>query len=705
MKSHTRGRIAAALAAVAVSTGLVMAPAASAAVQVSYSGSFSGTQGSGGWSYLEQSGTTTRALAYNSASANWGSTVGSQYLTADRNYLHPAATADVVVQWTAPSAGYYRVTGNVSMKESGGNGVQVQIRQGSTKVWPSGADWERINSDDQVGYAHNVVVNMAAGEKLSFVVNAAGDASYDSTIWNPSIASTTAPSTPAATTFASAFSGTQGSGGWSYKQRATDGTETPLSYNGTEWQQGDGSNFVRVAQGYLHPGNDGSQVEMTWTVPETGNYRITGRVAKRSDATSGDGVQARIERNSRVVWPDYYGFQKINANNTTGISHDFVIPANKGDVIRFVVDPGANSDFDSTVWNPTITPTTVPFDVTVQAPFISEAQLGTYATYGAFADNELGFIRKGDNQYDVYGTFPAGTENRKIDATRSTTGSATTFTWTNFPAPTADGNWRLWLNNVVRLQNGDLLALVHAENGLLERPGENVYYRLGLAYSKDNGATFRFMGFSVAPNITDAEVLAAPTGGPRGAANEPAYNTNITGGAMVFVNGYVYVYFADSQTPYNYERNGQLAVARASLNDVIAAGRADTNAPAFTKYYQSGWTQPGLGGKSSPLDDNNRQAHAQITYDSYIQKYVYTNVAENSRAISVKVSSDPLNWNVPAYIVEENNAFNYYTTNVGLGTDPQNMGQSFDLIYGATPGTNFLGEYARRTITFKSPTG
>lgn len=117
------------------------------------------------------------------------------------------------------------------------------------------------------------------------------------------------------------------------------------------WEAADGA---RVGRGWQQAGSSGACARL-WTVPASGQYRIVGRpVKERYRQERGGSLRGRILINSRQVWPAT-GWSDIETRkDTQGQPHDLRLDLQAGDVVRFVLDQGANSADDVVAWMPAI---------------------------------------------------------------------------------------------------------------------------------------------------------------------------------------------------------------------------------------------------------------------------------------------------------------------------------------------------------------
>jgi hypothetical protein len=184
---------------------------------------------------------------------------------------------------------------------------------------------------------------------------------------------------------------------------------------------------------------------------------------------------------------------------------------------------------------------------------------------------------------------------------------------------------------------------------------------LGLAVSTDpSGVRFRDLGTIVEPNLQ------------RGRAE-------IGGGTFAIVDSYLHVYFRDA---YQGGGSSELAVARAPISDVIA-NALNEQGTEFTKYYNGSWSQPGLGGMSSPLELGNPwNAWASISHNDYLNQLVMVSAQGTATQpdLYLSTSSDGINWAPRQPLVLEPGE-QFYPTLVGIGPDATHLGTSFYVYY------------------------
>ena len=236
---------------------------------------------------------------------------------------------------------------------------------------------------------------------------------------------------------------------------------------------------------------------------------------------------------------------------------------------------------------------------------------------------------------------------------------------------------------------GKLLATYHAE-----LPSGSLYPVLGLSSSEDDGLHWTDLGEIVRFNqafavgldgveIGDGPLVPSPDG------------------------KYFYLYFPD------WIANGtshpttltNVSVARALMSDVLQDAFAShpAHSVTFQKFYIGAWNlQPAIGGASTDLVPKSAyEGYIDIHYNSALQRYVM--LISNDTAFAYAESTDALRWTTPISIGTYG-PIAAYPTAVGMGADPQVLGQSFYVYYTHLPTQgNVWKTGALRRLTLTCP--
>lgn len=154
-------------------------------------------------------------------------------------------------------------------------------------------------------------------------------------------------------------------------------------------------------------------------------------------------------------------------------------------------------------------------------------------------------------------------------------------------------------------------------------------------------------------------------------------------------SNYLYIYFPDL---IDHEQvDTCLSVARVSYDELLRAAASGSPIPAFSKYNNGQWNQPGLGGLSSsvfsqgPYCGDNTVLWNNATHQ-------FTAIMDDNLHISMSESPDGLHW-APSVLLFQYDAADgnaQYATPVSAGADPYVLGSNFYVYYTHYP-TNGTG--------------
>ncbi len=230
--------------------------------------------------------------------------------------------------------------------------------------------------------------------------------------------------------------------------------------------------------------------------------------------------------------------------------------------------------------------------------------------------------------------------------------------------------------------SGARLMIYHAEDG---GKGKQFYSMLGMAISTD-GREFRDLGVIIRPNL-------------------PAGNAEVGGGSFAIVNGYMNVYYKDWLADGS---TAEVAVARASMTDIMNNALVGRNTN-FAKYYNGSWTQSGLGGKASHLENvNPANSWLSVSYNDHINQLVMVSSqwSGDGGDLYYATSPDGIQWSSRKPLAVDAGE-QFYPSIVGTGSEPSRTGQSFYVYY--TDSQKGIwdrwsdAELRRRTVTITSP--
>ena len=151
-----------------------------------------------------------------------------------------------------------------------GDGVNAKITVNGRQVWPA-KGWQYV-ANGTVRAPVDVSVDVAAGDRVAFLVNMHGGIGYDTTAFDPTIQYADGEKHVAS----QEFSGTQGKSGWCYQYLEGGQPVDMVYYPGPkQWRKkidnATGTPFVGVDDQHPDVGQDAARV---WTAPKSGRVRI-----------------------------------------------------------------------------------------------------------------------------------------------------------------------------------------------------------------------------------------------------------------------------------------------------------------------------------------------------------------------------------------------------------------------------------------------
>jgi hypothetical protein len=214
---------------------------------------------------------------------------------------------------------------------------------------------------------------------------------------------------------------------------------------------------------------------------------------------------------------------------------------------------------------------------------------------------------------------------------------------------------------------GNLLMFYHAEKWPNGTEYKRFYSLLGMAKSTDGGNTWNDLGEIVTPEIRFGENYLP---------------VEVEGAPFIVKGDYFYVYFSDYLAS---GRHNNLAVARAKVQDVVKAASESNGVVPWFKFYEGTWSEPGLGGRSSALENGNPEIRwFDVSLNEYLGKYLMAvsarNLNNNNINLYLVESTDGLVWDNRKPIAGEPGE-SFYTTIVSTGSESRISGQQFYIYY------------------------
>jgi len=167
----------------------------------------------------------------------------------------------------------------------------------------------------------------------------------------------------------------------------------------------------------------------------------------------------------------------------------------------------------------------------------------------------------------------------------------------------------VWLNSVYKHDENHWIGWYHAEDNCHYEQGGQTHKSMAFTESFDGGHTW------IKPNYPNNQILTADT-----SFNGHPDQDDAGDGRVIRIGDYLYLFFfADAK----YKTDGSPDFSQADWENHIARSKvSDEGKPGtWDKYYNGSFSEPGIGGRSTPLD--NRPVNANfVVYNSYLDKYI-----------------------------------------------------------------------------------
>jgi PEP-CTERM motif len=318
-------------------------------------------------------------------------------------------------------------------------------------------------------------------------------------------------------------------------------------------------------------------------------------------------------------------------------------------------------------------------DFSIGAPEIVYTKSQRKSGGSNWPDGNLGVISNGNGTYDFYGangTKPIMTTGTLLNPAIS----KKSVSITGVPKKTFS-----YVSGGPVFQDsysGARLMIYHAEDG---GNGRNFYSMLGMAISTD-GQEFRDLGLIIRPHL-------------------PAGNAEVGGGSFAIVNGHLNVYYRDTLADGS---TAEVAVARAPMAELMTNALSGRST-AFTKYYNGGWSQPGIGGRAAHIENvNSPNSWLGMSYNDHLGQLVMVSSqwSGDGGDLYYATSPDGITW-APRKPLAVDSGEQFYPTIIGTGADPTHSGQSFYVYYTDSQKGAWSrwsdAQLRRRAITISSP--
>ena len=152
-------------------------------------------------------------------------------------------------------------------------------------------------------------------------------------------------------------------------------------------------------------------------------------------------------------------------------------------------------------------------------------------------------------------------------------------------------------------------------------------------------------------------------------------------------------------------------MARVKIEDVLDAAEKGSEVMRWEKFYQGSWTEPGIGGRSSPLNEKDWKSFilmCDVAYSGYLGKYIGIAIGKPwpNTGLYLLESADGMHWENYRKLADDQ-GHNYYATLIGLERSTHVLDREFFVYYinskdFAVTGTrNKDGVLYRRRVTIQ----
>lgn len=241
------------------------------------------------------------------------------------------------------------------------------------------------------------------------------------------------------------------------------------------------------------------------------------------------------------------------------------------------------------------------------------------------------------------------------------------------------------------------LMFVHAER----YPTDDVtvfYGSIGLAYSDNDGRTWRLLGEIFRPELAYEDFRRC-----RDAVNASFGQFVIarTGGRRYFYS-YSIDHTDSCVTDY--------AVFRAPVGEVVRAARRGT-VTTWRKLHDGGFTEPALGGRFTDILPGAQTRSFAVTYNTYLGRYLFIYPHQYPRQPywewRAAESVDGIHWSAPAPFGEATFGERYAPSVISPGARPQTSGREFWIYYTASLSSGWdrwpTSTLTRQMVTLSAP--
>ncbi|WP_026520470.1 hypothetical protein [Butyrivibrio sp. FCS006] len=366
-----------------------------------------GVQGSNGWTYMCGKSVTDAKLVSTEKNGEYMNCT-SPNLTISQFFIHPAINDAAMLCWQPYSDGAVEIRGTYTkFEQNDGNpdwpdGVVVSVYKNTQKLF-SRKVAAPAKGTNEISFREKNV-SLSTKDRLYFVVEAGGNASYDGGSFDISIFDRSNVKTENDVIIEGNDTrenyadvkydfGKQGENGWFYQEGFED--EPVGAINMTRFEEADyryfDSTYLEIKNDFVNPGRGKSAV-IKWKVARDGNIKIDASYTKfrNEDKNPGypDGTRVTLYHNDTVLAREEFAADR--KQEVTKRLDVAVLPVKKDDCITMVINGKANNAYDAGNYEFSI------FDLS-GAVTEADVEIDESETRQNFADVKFDFGQQGDN--------------------------------------------------------------------------------------------------------------------------------------------------------------------------------------------------------------------------------------------------------------------------------------------------------------------
>ena len=322
-----------------------------------------GAQGSNGWTYMYGKETSSCELVSTETDSGYRN-VTSPSLEISQGFIHPAINDKAIIGWESKNDGEIEIRGSYTkFEQHDGNpdwpdGVNVAIYLNDKKLLEQ--DVEALTKGDNTISFREKGLKITTKDKLYFVVDAKGNASYDGGAFEIAILdrsnlsnedSVTVDESETRQNFANVKDdfGEQGKNGWFFQEGYQD--EPFGAYNMSGYVEDDkyvDDSFLEIKRDFVNPGKGQKSAVIKWKVAQDGDIAIDASYTKLKNEdknpTFPDGTRVSLYHNETLLAKQEFA-PEVSKEVTKDLNVES-LSVKKGDYITMVINGKENNAYD-----------------------------------------------------------------------------------------------------------------------------------------------------------------------------------------------------------------------------------------------------------------------------------------------------------------------------------------------------------------------